>query len=431
LRYEKNLVSKPIKAIRGMNDILPSQSNIWQHLESVLRKTLSTYGYKEIRMPIVEQTNLFARSIGASTDIIEKEMYTFEDRNGESLSLRPECTAGCVRAGIEHGLLYNQEQRLWYMGPLFRYERPQKGRYRQFNQMGAEVFGLAGPDIDAELILMTARIWKALGIAHLAKLEINSLGNSEARANYRIILVDYFSASKELLDEDSLRRLELNPLRILDSKNPAMQELIENAPRLIENLDEESEQHFKSLCHQLDEAGIEYKVNSRLVRGLDYYNRTVFEWLTDSLGAQGAICGGGRYDGLVEQLGGKETTAVGFAMGLERLVALLTDLDENSAIGDEIDVYLARLGEKAEKKALLLAEDLRNILPGLKILTHCGTGNFKKQLKKADKSGASLCLILGDDELIEKKVTIKFLREQREQIQISIDDLSAWLNDYL
>jgi histidyl-tRNA synthetase len=424
-------VSKPIKAIRGMNDILPSQSNIWQYLESVLRKTLSTYGYKEIRMPIVEQTNLFARSIGASTDIIEKEMYTFEDRNGESLSLRPECTAGCVRAGIEHGLLYNQEQRLWYMGPLFRYERPQKGRYRQFNQMGAEVFGLTGPDVDAELILMTARIWKTLGIEHLAKLEINSLGNSEARANYRVLLVDYFSASKELLDEDSLRRLELNPLRILDSKNPAMQELIENAPRLIENLDEESEQHFKSLCHLLDEAGIEYKVNSRLVRGLDYYNRTVFEWLTDSLGAQGAICGGGRYDGLVEQLGGKETPAVGFAMGLERLVALLTDLDENSAIGDEIDVYLARLGEKAEKKALLLAEDLRNILPGLKILTHCGAGNFKKQLKKADKSGASLCLILGDDELLEQKVTIKFLREQREQIQISIGDLSAWLNDYL
>jgi histidyl-tRNA synthetase len=424
-------VSKPIKAIRGMNDILPSQSHIWQYLESVLRKTLSTYGYKEIRMPIVEQTNLFARSIGASTDIIEKEMYTFEDRKGESLSLRPECTAGCVRAGIEHGLLYNQEQRLWYMGPLFRYERPQKGRYRQFNQMGAEVFGLTGPDIDAELILMTARIWKALGIDHLAKLEINSLGNSEARANYRVILVEYFSASKELLDEDSLRRLELNPLRILDSKNPAMQELIENAPRLIENLDEQSEQHFKSLCQRLDESGIEYKINSRLVRGLDYYNRSVFEWITDSLGAQGAICGGGRYDGLVEQLGGKETPAVGFAMGLERLVALLTDLDENSAINDEIDVYLARMGEKAEIKALLLAEDLRNILPGLKILTHCGTGNFKKQLKKADKSGASLCLILGDDELIEQKVTIKFLREKREQIQISIDDLSAWLNDYL
>jgi len=424
-------VSKPIKAIRGMNDILPSQTAIWQHLESILRKTLSSYGYKEIRMPVVEQTNLFARSIGASTDIIEKEMYSFDDRNGESLSLRPEGTAGCVRAGIEHGLLYNQEQRLWYMGPLFRYERPQKGRYRQFHQMGAEVFGLAGPDIDAELILMTARIWKNLGIDHLLRLEINSLGNSAARQNYRAVLVGYFSANTELLDDDSLRRLEINPLRILDSKNPAMQELIQNAPRLIENLDEESELHFKSLCERLDNAGIEYIVNSRLVRGLDYYNRTVFEWITDALGSQGAVCGGGRYDGLVEQLGGKETPGVGFAMGLERLVALLTDLDDNSAKSDNIDVYMARLGEKAEIKALLLAEDLRNILPGLKILTHCGTGNFKKQLKKADKSGASLCLILGDDELVEHRITIKFLREQREQIELSIDDLPAWLNDYL
>ena len=424
-------MSKPIKAIRGMNDILPSQTAIWQHLESILRKTLSSYGYKEIRMPVVEQTNLFARSIGASTDIIEKEMYSFDDRNGESLSLRPEGTAGCVRAGIEHGLLYNQEQRLWYMGPLFRYERPQKGRYRQFHQMGAEVFGLAGPDIDAELILMTARIWKNLGIDHLLRLEINSLGNSAARQNYRAVLVGYFSANTELLDDDSLRRLEINPLRILDSKNPAMQELIQNAPRLIENLDEESELHFKSLCERLDNAGIEYIVNSRLVRGLDYYNRTVFEWITDALGSQGAVCGGGRYDGLVEQLGGKETPGVGFAMGLERLVALLTDLDDNSAKSDNIDVYMARLGEKAEIKALLLAEDLRNILPGLKILTHCGTGNFKKQLKKADKSGASLCLILGDDELVEHRITIKFLREQREQIELSIDDLPAWLNDYL
>ncbi|PCJ46451.1 MAG: histidine--tRNA ligase [Gammaproteobacteria bacterium] len=414
-----------------MNDILPSQTKVWQHLEAELRKTLANYGYKEIRMPIVEQTNLFARSIGASTDIIEKEMYTFDDRNGESLSLRPECTAGCVRAGIEHGLLYNQEQRLWYMGPLFRYERPQKGRYRQFHQMGAEVFGLAGPDIDAELILMTARIWKNLGIHHLLRLEINSLGNSQARQNYKDVLVNYFSANKKQLDEDSLRRLETNPLRILDSKNPAMQDLIEAAPRLIENLDEQSELHFKALCLRLDQAGIEYKVNSRLVRGLDYYNRTVFEWITDSLGSQGAVCGGGRYDGLVEQLGGKETTAVGFAIGIERLVLLMTEFTDNASFVNEIDVYLARMGEKAEIKALLLAEDLRNILPGLKILTHCGSGNFKKQLKKADKSGASLCLILGDDELAENNITVKFLREQREQIQLSIDDLSAWLNDYL
>ncbi len=422
-------MSNLIKAIRGMNDTLPSQISVWQHLESVLRDTLASYGYNEIRMPIVEKTQLFARAVGASTDIVEKEMYTFDDRNDDSLSLRPEMTAGCVRAGIEHGLLYNQEQRFWYMGPLFRYERPQKGRYRQFHQMGAEVFGLSGPDIDAELILMTARIWKELGIDHLIRLEINSLGNAEARQNYRNVLVEYFSANNELLDEDSLRRLELNPLRILDSKNPAMQELIEAAPKLTEHLDEESATHFSSLCQRLESAGIEYQINTRLVRGLDYYNRTVFEWVTDALGSQGAVCGGGRYDGLVEQLGGKSTPGVGFAMGLERLVALLTDLDEQQGSSGEVDLYIARMGEKAEIKALLLAEDLRNILPGLKILTHCGTGNFKKQLKKADKSGAKICLILGDDELSENKVTLKFLREHKEQIQISIDQLADCLNE--
>jgi len=294
-------VSNFIKAIRGMNDVLPSQTRIWQHLESVLRETLDSYGYREIRMPVVEKTQLFARSIGEATDIVDKEMYTFPDRNDESLSLRPEGTAGCVRAGIEHGLLYNQEQRLWYMGPLFRYERPQKGRYRQFHQMGAEVFGLSGPDVDAELIFMTARIWKALGIDHLIRLEINSLGSSEARQKYRQVLVDYFSANKEQLDEDSVRRLEINPLRILDSKNPAMQSLIEQAPRLTEHLDDESQAHFSAVCKRLDNAGLEYRINTRLVRGLDYYNRTVFEWITDSLGAQGAVCGGGRYDGLGSQ----------------------------------------------------------------------------------------------------------------------------------
>jgi len=424
-------VSNFIKAIRGMNDVLPSQTRIWQHLESVLRETLDSYGYQEIRMPVVEKTQLFARSIGEATDIVDKEMYTFPDRNDESLSLRPEGTAGCVRAGIEHGLLYNQEQRLWYMGPLFRYERPQKGRYRQFHQMGAEVFGLSGPDVDAELIFMTARIWKALGIDHLIRLEINSLGSSEARQKYRQVLVDYFSANKEQLDEDSVRRLEINPLRILDSKNPAMQSLIEQAPRLTEHLDDESQAHFSAVCKRLDNAGLEYRINTRLVRGLDYYNRTVFEWITDSLGAQGAVCGGGRYDGLVEQLGGKSTAGVGFAMGLERLVALLTDCTDQQSINDEIDIYLARMGENAEIKALLLAEDLRNVFPGLKILTHCGTGNFSKQLKKADKSGAGLCLILGDTELAENKVTIKFLRERKEQLQISIEQLSEWLAENL
>ena len=418
-----------IKAIRGMNDILPSETRIWQYLESVLRETLANYGYQEIRMPVVEKTQLFSRSIGASTDIIEKEMYTFNDRHDESLSLRPEGTAGCVRAGIEHGLLYNQEQRLWYMGPLFRYERPQKGRYRQFHQMGAEVFGLAGPDIDVELILMTARIWKKLGIDHLIRLEINSLGNAEAREHYRNVLIDYFSADKSLLDEDSLRRLEVNPLRILDSKNPNMQTLIENAPRLTEHLDDESAEHFSELCARLESAGIEYNINTRLVRGLDYYNRTVFEWVTDALGSQGAVCGGGRYDGLVEQLGGKATTAVGFAMGLERLVALLMDLDESLQYEQELDVYIARFGEKAEIKGLLLAEDLRNQLPGLRILTHCGTGNFKKQLKRADKSGAKICVIIGDDELVDNNITIKFLRKRQEQIQISIADLADWLKE--
>lgn len=424
-------MSNQIKAIRGMNDILPSETKTWQYLETVLRDTLASYGYEEIRMPVVEKTQLFSRSIGEATDIVDKEMYTFPDRNDESLTLRPEGTAGCVRAGVEHGLLYNQEQRLWYMGPLFRYERPQKGRYRQFHQMGAEVFGIAGPDIDAELIFLTARIWKALGIDHLIRLEINSLGSSEARQNYRHVLVEYFSANKALLDKDSLRRLESNPLRILDSKNPDLQPLIEAAPRLIEHLDEESQNHFSAVCERLDSFGLEYKINTRLVRGLDYYNRTVFEWITDALGSQGAVCGGGRYDGLVEQLGGKSTPGVGFAMGLERLVALLMDLDDKGSINHEIDLYLARMGKNAEIKALLVAEDLRNIFPGLKILTHCGTGNFSKQLKKADKSGARFCLILGETELAENKITIKYLREQREQTQIAIDQLPHWLEKSL
>ncbi len=424
-------MSNQIKAIRGMNDILPSETKTWQYLETVLRDTLASYGYEEIRMPMVEKTQLFSRSIGEATDIVDKEMYTFPDRNDESLTLRPEGTAGCVRAGVEHGLLYNQEQRLWYMGPLFRYERPQKGRYRQFHQMGAEVFGIAGPDIDAELIFLTARIWKALGIDHLIRLEINSLGSSESRNNYRQVLVDYFSANKALLDDDSLRRLESNPLRILDSKNPNLQSLIKGAPRLTEHLDEESQNHFTAVCERLDNYGLKYKINTRLVRGLDYYNRTVFEWITDALGAQGAVCGGGRYDGLVEQLGGKSTPGVGFAMGLERLVALLMDLDDKRPISHEIDLYLARMGKKAEIKALLVAEDLRNIFPGLKILTHCGMGNFSKQLKKADKSGARYCLILGETELAENNITIKYLREQKEQTQIAIDQLPLWLEERL
>ena len=424
-------MSEQIKAIRGMNDILPEQSGLWQKLEHVLRDTLGSYGYQEIRMPVVEKTQLFARSIGDATDIVMKEMYTFEDRNGELLTLRPEMTAGAVRAGIEHGLLYNQEQRLWYMGPLFRYERPQKGRYRQFHQMGAEVFGLDGPDIDAELILMTARLWKALGIADKVRLELNSLGNPEARVAYRDLLVEYFTRHKDQLDEDSLKRLDVNPLRILDSKNPALQDIIEAAPKLYEHLDDESRVHFEGLLERLKLAGIEFQINTRLVRGLDYYNRTVFEWVTDELGAQGAVCGGGRYDGLVEQLGGKDTPGVGFAMGLERLIALLELNLDPGALNNKADIYLACLGEKAEFHGLLLAEDLRNNCQGLKILTHCGGGNLKKQMKKADKSGASLCLILGENELETRQVSVKFLREHKEQVTLGFDELAGWLNEQL
>ena len=423
-------MSQQIKAIRGMNDLLPQDSALWQRIESAMRSILASYGYDEIRMPVVEKTQLFARSIGAATDIIEKEMYTFEDRNGESLSLRPEMTAGCVRAGIEHGLLYNQEQRLWYMGPLFRYERPQKGRYRQFHQMGAEVFGLAGPDIDAELICLTHRIWKTLGISDQLRLEINSLGSADARKAYREQLVAYFQAHHEALDEDSQRRLQTNPLRILDSKNPAMQALIADAPKLIDSLDDESSQAFSQLCAMLDKAGISYDINPRLVRGLDYYNATVFEWTTESLGAQGAVCGGGRYDDLVAHLGGKPTPGIGFAIGMERLVALVV-LSESLATERDLDCYIVRSGENSEISALLLAENLRNSWPELKIRTHCGAGNFKKQLKKADNSGAKLALVLGESELNDNTVGIKFLREHREQLTLSQENLATELRSLL
>lgn len=423
-------MSQQIKAIRGMNDLLPQDSALWQRIESVMRNILASYGYDEIRMPVVEKTQLFARSIGAATDIIEKEMYTFEDRNGESLSLRPEMTAGCVRAGIEHGLLYNQEQRLWYMGPLFRYERPQKGRYRQFHQLGAEVFGLEGPDIDAELIFLTHRIWQRLGISDQLRLEINSLGSAEARTAYRNQLVGYFETHLDALDDDSKRRLKTNPLRILDSKNPAMQNLIADAPKLIDCLDEQSNEAFTQLCKMLDKAGINYLVNPRLVRGLDYYNATVFEWTTESLGAQGAVCGGGRYDDLVSHLGGKPTPGIGFAIGMERLVALVV-LSESLPTERELDCYIVRSGENSEISALLLAENLRNSWPELKIRTHCGAGNFKKQLKKADNSGAKLALVLGESELNDNTVGIKFLREHREQLTLSQENLASELRSLL
>ncbi|EMH1202195.1 histidine--tRNA ligase [Serratia marcescens] len=408
-------MAKNIQAIRGMNDYLPEETALWQRIEGILKQVLGGYGYSEIRLPIVEQTPLFKRAIGEVTDVVEKEMYTFEDRNGESLTLRPEGTAGCVRAGIEHGLLYNQEQRLWYIGPMFRYERPQKGRYRQFHQLGAEVFGLQGPDIDAELILLTARWWKALGIAEHVKLELNSIGSLEARANYRDALVAFLEQHVEVLDEDCKRRMYSNPLRVLDSKNPEVQALLNDAPRLSEYLDEESRAHFAGLCELLAQAGIPYTVNERLVRGLDYYNRTVFEWVTTSLGAQGTVCAGGRYDGLVEQLGGRATPAVGFAMGLERLVLLVQAVNPEFKAPSAIDVYVISSGAGTQSAAMQLAEQVRDAAPQLKLMTNYGGGNFKKQITRADKWGARIALILGESEVAAQQVVVKDLRSGEQE----------------
>ncbi|MCT6698539.1 histidine--tRNA ligase [Rheinheimera sp. 4Y26] len=421
-------MSKDIQAIRGMNDCLPQDTPVWQYLEQMIRSTVSSYGYDEIRFPIVEMTELFKRSIGEVTDIVEKEMYTFEDRNGDSLTLRPEGTACCVRAGNQHGLLYNQEQRLWYMGPMFRHERPQKGRYRQFHQFGLEAFGMQGPDIDAEVIILTARLWQQLGLAPYVKLELNSLGSNAARAAYRDKLVAYLEQHQELLDEDSQRRLHSNPLRVLDSKNPAMAEMLSKAPQLLDHLDEESAAHLEGLKQRLTAAGISFEINPRLVRGLDYYNRTVFEWVTTNLGSQGTVCAGGRYDGLVEQLGGKATPAVGFAMGMERLVLLLQSLDLVPAVSNNADLYLMPLGEAAELAAVSVAEQLRNALPGKRIVMHCGGGNLKKQLKRADKSGAAVGLLLGDDELASGQVTLKWLRAEKPQQTVAITELATVLN---
>ncbi|EHA1125817.1 histidine--tRNA ligase [Vibrio navarrensis] len=401
-------MAKTIQAIRGMNDCLPTQSPLWQKLENTVKNVISAYGYNEVRMPIVEMTHLFSRAIGEVTDVVEKEMYTFEDRNGDSLTLRPEGTAGCVRAGIENGLLYNQEQRLWYIGPMFRHERPQKGRYRQFHQCGVEVFGLDGPDVDAELIMMTARLWRELGIDKHVRLELNSIGSLEARANYRSALIEFLEQHIEVLDEDCKRRMHTNPLRVLDSKNPEVQAILGDAPRLADYLDEESKQHFAGLCELLDAAGIEYTVNQRLVRGLDYYNRTVFEWITENLGSQGTVCGGGRYDGLVEQLGGKPTPAVGFAMGLERLVLMLETL-ELTDVRRSVDVYVVTAGEGTMMAGMKLAEQLRESLPGLRVMNHFGGGNFKKQFKRADKVGAVVALVLGENEVADSTVVLKDL----------------------
>lgn len=412
-----------IQAIRGMNDLLPDQSATWQYLEKTVKDTLAQYGYREIRMPIVEQTELFKRSIGEVTDIVEKEMYTFEDRNGDSLTLRPEGTACCVRAVEQHGLIFNQTQRLWYAGPMFRHERPQKGRYRQFHQIGVECFGFATPDIDAELILLTARLWKKLGILEHVSLEINSLGLPEERAGYKEQLVAYLLQYKDDLDEDSLRRLDSNPLRILDSKNPQTQSLLKDAPKLSDYLGDESNTHFNTLLKYLDDAGIEYRVNTGLVRGLDYYSKTVFEWVTESLGAQGTVCAGGRYDGLVEQLGGKSTPGVGFAMGVERLVLMLEALDVVPEYVEQyVDLYLVAAGEGADDNAFRISELIRNET-SLRVLQHAGGGSFKSQMKKADKSGAQIALILGEQEVKNQTVVVKYLKEQRDQETIQQVDL--------
>jgi len=401
-----------------MNDLLPDQSPAWQQVESIIRNVAASYGYSEIRMPVLESTQLFKRSIGEVTDIVEKEMYTFDDRNGESVTLRPEGTASCVRAGNQHGLLYNQIQRLWYMGPMFRYERPQKGRYRQFHQFGIETFGIDSADADAEVILLSARLWQAFGIADQVELQLNSLGSNEARANYRDALRSYLSDYASELDEDSQRRLETNPLRILDSKDANTQKLLENAPKLSDYWDDESREHFKQLTMRLEKAGVKYTLNERLVRGLDYYNRTVFEWVTRALGAQGTVCAGGRYDGLVEQLGGKATPAVGFAMGMERLVLLLQEQNKLTP-RRTVDAYLMPLGEEAELNAPRIAEQLRNELPDLRLVTHCGGGAMKKQMKKADKSGAEVALIIGADEIAQQQVTVKPLRTDEQQETLS------------
>ncbi|MCD2449681.1 histidine--tRNA ligase [Methylicorpusculum oleiharenae] len=415
-----------IQAIRGMHDILPDQSSLWHYAENLIREVMAAYGYDEIRLPIVEKTELFKRSIGEVTDIVEKEMYTFDDRNGDSLTLRPEGTAGCLRAALEHGLLHNQIHRLWYYGPMFRHERPQKGRYRQFYQLGIEAYGMAGPDIDAELIMLTYRLWQKLGITAKVQLEINSLGTIDERTVYRAALVDYFSQHLDKLDEDSLRRLNTNPLRILDTKNPEMRSVVAQAPELMDYLGDDSKAHFNGFTSFLDSLDIPYVLNTRLVRGLDYYSKTVFEWVTDELGAQGTICAGGRYDSLIEQLGGKANYAVGFAMGMERLLALLETLPQPPVL-PSLDAYMIRVGDKAEAVGMRFAEQLRNELPLIRMQVNCGGGSFKSQFKKADKSGAAFALIFGDEEAERGVVAIKSLRSDDEQKSLSLIEAVNYL----
>lgn len=416
-----------IQAVRGMNDILPPETALWLHAETIFRRMLQGHGYKQIRFPILEKTELFKRSIGEVTDIVEKEMYTFLDRNDESLTLRPEGTACCVRAGLEHGLLYNQVQRLWYRGPFFRYERPQKGRYRQFHQCSAEVFGLEGPDIDADLIVMSASIIEKLGIKPFAKLQLNSLGTVESRAAYRKRLVQYFKDHKHDLDEDSVNRLDRNPLRILDSKNPAIKNLIEKAPKLLDHLDETSLKHFEKLQEYLMHVGVQFEVNPYLVRGLDYYTKTVFEWVTEQLGAQGTLCAGGRYDGLVEQLGGKPTPAIGFSFGMERTILLMQQNSHNYKIESHLHAYVVTDSDASFIHGLKLTNYLRSKVHGLRIMIHCGGGNIKSQFKKADKSGATYAIIIGEHELKTHSISLKSLREDIPQQTLYQDELAEYL----
>ena len=422
-------MAKTIQAIRGMNDCSPTESPLWQWIEAKVRHVLASYGYSEVRMPIVESTPLFARAIGEVTDVVSKEMYTFWD-NDEQLTLRPEGTAGCVRAAIERGWIYNNEQRLWYMGPMFRHERPQKGRYRQFHQAGVEVFGIANPEIDAELIILTARLWKELGIDQHVSLQLNSIGSLEARANYRSALVAFLENHQDLMSDEEKERLVKNPLRILDTKNEVLQEVLNGAPKLLDYLDDESHEHFNQLCSLLDAMGVKYEINPKLVRGLDYYNKTVFEWVTSALGAQGTVCGGGRYDGLVEQLGGHSTQGVGFAMGLERLVLLVQEVNKEITLPQAVDLYLVYAGESTTLNAFQIAEQIRTELPQVRVMTHCSGGKFQKQFKRADKIEAKYALVIGESEVQAKTVVVKDLRNGAEQITLSQADLVATLKTY-
>lgn len=420
-------MSEKIQAVRGMNDILPHETPLWQHVESIFQQCLLQYGYQEIRFPLLESTSLFARTIGEITDIVEKEMYTFADRNGESITLRPEGTAGCVRACIEHGLLHNQQQKLWYTGPVFRYEKPQKGRYRQFTQMGVETFGFSGVAIELELLAVCRRLWDALGLSEHLQLQINTLGELSERQVYREQLVEYFKSHWDSLDEDSQRRLDKNPLRILDSKNPRLQTIIQNAPKLMDAVGEESKQQFQSLCKGLDALGIAYTINPLLVRGLDYYGGLVFEWVTEHLGSQATVCAGGRFDKLVEQFGGQPTPAIGFALGTERLILLMETLQQQQVTTPVPIAFMMGMSEEALERVIVLAEEIRNACPNLPVIVNTAGGGVKSQFKKADKSGARYALILGDDEQASKQISVKDLRLGEEQVMIPQDQLVHYL----